>query len=221
MPRKKTAKKVVVAHAPQERQVGFWLKGVLMVIIATPIALFLAYLISHDLGLRDEAREWRRYIESNEQKFETAFVEAFTAAEKCQPVTAANCLEQNRRAMDEIFLDIQGEGVYGRPPMYFIRYKDEENIEKLFQDGRYFTEMVDTRDEQKVIQMLKGKRSPLRFPLYTCYGGDDFLCDVPVIGQFVPSPAYLKDTFGEAELILLLKNDQGEIIGAVVALHGD
>jgi len=114
-----------------------------------------------------------------------------------------------------------GNGSYeGREPVYFIRLKNGK-IEKLFQSGNITHETVDTPGEKKVVAMLEGKTNTLSFPEYTCCGGDDIWPDIPFLRAILPERRYLKDFKSEHESILLIRNLEGEIIGAEVLLHGD
>lgn len=109
----------------------------------------------------------------------------------------------------------------GRKPIYFIRLKNGK-IEKLFQSGEIKYETIDTEGEREVEKMLHGKKSTTSFPQHTCCGGDDVSwSQMPLFRLFVPERTYLKDFSVELEEILLIKDKNGKILGAMVDLYGD
>lgn len=111
--------------------------------------------------------------------------------------------------------------VTSRKPVYFIRLKNNR-IEKLFQSGDIKYETIDTKGEREVEKMLLGKLNPIIFPQHTCCGGNDLPWnEVPFFRLFIPERRYLKDFNSELETILLIRDNNGSILGAMVDLHGD
>lgn len=123
-----------------------------------------------------------------------------------------SCLESINRESKECYAGM-------RRPVYFIRLK-EDKIQKLFQSGNIKTEAIDTDGERVVRDMLLGKLNPVEFPQYTCCGGDDLeWSEIPFFRIFVPERRYLKDFYSELETIFLIRDREGDIIGAMVDLH--
>lgn len=108
----------------------------------------------------------------------------------------------------------------GRKPVYFIRLKDGK-LQKLFQSGEIKYEDIDTLGERRVAEMLEGKINPISFPQYTCCGPDDIWTEIFPLNLLLPDRRYLKDFPSELETILLIRDQEGNIKGAMVDLHGD
>lgn len=110
---------------------------------------------------------------------------------------------------------------YGsRRPVYFIRLK-ENKIQKLFQSGEIKYENIDTQGERKVAEMLEGKKDPNAFPQYSCCSPNDIWVEIFPFNFLLPERRYLKDFPSELETILLIKDKDEVIKGALVDLHGD
>jgi hypothetical protein len=163
-------------------------------------------------------QEWVRGEESNLRK---VFQEAFPLNEACRKNTN-NCEAVVRQYIDaELDATLKGGEVYGRLPIYFVRLKDGQTLETLFQSGKYIEEHIDRKTEKEVAEMLQGKRDTAEFPQVNCCGGDDILPSVPILGWMLPSRTYLGYLPTEIEHILLVKDEDGRILGAVFYLYGD
>ncbi|MCX8009108.1 MAG: hypothetical protein N3A54_05435, partial [Patescibacteria group bacterium] len=109
----------------------------------------------------------------------------------------------------------------GRLPVFFIQLKNPSAIKKLYQSGEYKEELVDTRGEMMVAEMLQGKRDPFAYPQYNCCGGNDIIPSLPVIHRFLPPRVYLGDFSTEIEHVFLVRNAKSDIVGGLVCLYGD
>lgn len=172
-----------------------------------------------------------QWLNSNKNRLMYIFTDVFPKAKECKEkitnhnphIMAENCELKIRKMIDDNLASTLGYGTgeIGRLPIFFIRLKDENTIEKLYQRGGYREEKVDTKGEKMVVEMLEGKRNPFAYPQYNCCGGDDIVPDIPIFNLFLPPRVYLKDFPTEIEQIYLIRDDQNKIVGGLVYLYGD
>jgi len=185
-----------------------------------------SYYLLHasDLHNRRIIKERTNWIESNKDKLMYVYEVVFPQAENCYDNTHNdNCEEETRGMIDNQLAKTLGyaDGSIGRLPIFFIRLKDKNTIEKLYQDGQYKKDNVETKGEKMIVEMLQGKRNPFAYPQYNCCGGDDVVSEIPIFNLFLPVRRYLKDFPSEIEHIYLMHNGKNEIIGGLVYLYGD
>lgn len=206
-------------------------------IIAIFTALLLGYfglsfyiLHSNDQHNRAVIKTRASWLEMNKDKLMYIYTDVFPRAKECNEngtnkirQTDQNCEPVARQLIDDNLASTLSyeNGWVGRLPIFFIRLKNKDTIEKLYQDGNYYEENVDTQGEKMVVQMLQGKRDPFAYPQYNCCGGDDITPEIPIFSLFLPSRIYLKDFYTEIEHIYLIRNEKDEIVGGLVYLYGD
>ena len=182
------------------------------------------FLHSNDQHNRAVISARTSWLNSNRDKLIYIYEDLFPKAEGCNKKGInKNCEQEIRAMIDENLATIlgYGKGETGRLPIFFIRLKDQDIIEKLYQDGGYREEKVDTKGEIMVVEMLQGERNPFAYPQYNCCGGDDVVPDIPIFNVFLPIRRYLKDFPSEIEQIYLMRDEQNKIIGGLVYLYGD
>lgn len=162
-----------------------------------------------------------KLVEKNPVFFDNVFTDIFPQALNCKSIPEVNCAQTLRSAFDKRLSEINhgsdanayfvpdyfGNGslnLTSKLPMYFIKLEDGK-IAKLFFSGDLKLEPVDTAGERKVQEILFGKRKEL-------YGIQANIAGLEM--------TYLKDFLSEAEVIIPYEKN-GEIIGAIVFLHGD
>lgn len=176
---------------------------------------------SHNRAVIEARTKW---INSNIDKLMYIYKDVFPKAEDCNKrVVTENCEQEIRTMIDENLATTLGyeRDEIGRLPIFFIRSKDQNTIEKLYQGGGYHEEKVDTKGEKMVVEMIQGKRNPFAYPQYNCCGGDDIVPEIPIFNLFLPIRSYLKDFPSEIEQIYLMRNEKNEIVGGLVYLYGD
>jgi len=154
-------------------------------------------------------------MRENPQFFDEIFTKILPEAVECNG--NAECVADIRSRLDLLTettasesstIDVPGYfrdvSLANNQPMYFITL-DQDRIVKLFFSGGVITSPVKTRKEALVRDVLLGKRDKL----YGLQANVDGL-----------RMTYLNDLYSEAEVIVPYVKD-GEIIGAVVYLHGD
>lgn len=154
-------------------------------------------------------------MQENPQFFDEIFTEILPEAVECNG--NAECVADIRSRLDLLTeatasesstIDVPGYfsnvSLANNQPMYFI-VLDQNQIVKLFFSGTIITKPIETRKEALVRDVLLGKRDKL-------YG-----LQANVDGWRM---TYLNDLYSEAEVIVPYVMD-GEIVGAVVYLHGD
>jgi hypothetical protein len=195
-----------------------------IILIGFPLLFYIAgfmYLLqkSH-MRMSYIANTRQQHITQHKQKYIYVFQTIFPAAKLCvDTLNNVVCTTETRNLLDANLHSTLG-GV-SRAPIFFIRLKDDKQIEKLYQSGDYKVDTVDTKGEQMIVEMLKDTRNPISYPQYTCCGGDDILADFPILGKFLPPRVYLKDFYSEIEQIFLIRDDKNTILGATVNLYGD
>ena len=132
-----------------------------------------------------------------------------------------DCEVTRRQVIDDSLNELLSNQYGNREPIYFIKLKNEDTIQKMYQGGGFKEESVDTDGERMVVEMLRGNKDPFAYPQYNCCGGDDIIPEIPFSSFFLPERRYLKDFPSEIEHILLVRNDNNEILGGVVYLYGD
>lgn len=154
-------------------------------------------------------------MRENPQFFDEIFAEILPEAVKCNGnsecvasirsrlnlLTEATASESSTIDVPGYFSDVS---LANNQPMYFITL-DQNQIVKLFFSGGIITKPIETRKETLVKDILLGKRDKL----YGLQANVDGL-----------RMTYLNDLYSEAEVIVPYMMD-GEIVGAVVYLHGD
>ncbi len=164
------------------------------------------------------------WIESNKDQLLYVYTDVFPRAEKCT-LNHQDCEQELRNMIDANLNDTlsfeYGGTRVGRLPIFFIRLKDPNTIEKLYQSGEFKEEIIDTKEEKMVVEMLQGTRDPFAYPQYNCCGGDDIISEIPFFKRFLPPRVYLKDFPTEIEQIYLLREEENNILGGLVYLYGD
>lgn len=206
-------------------------KTISILFVIVIVIFIFGLLVSNDKKMRSSFEYYQeKWIDPNHQDIEYLFTNIFPFAEKCNfeesKITESldiSCADQVRSQIDE-HLDTALSGIHDpkiRMPFYFIRYKDVNHIEKLFQSGDYKIIRLSNLQERMAMNILVGNFKPDAFPQYTCYSSDDLpLCSFP-INLILPSRHYFNDFYSETELIIPIRNNSEEIIGAVVVLHSD
>ncbi len=154
-------------------------------------------------------------MRENPQFFDEVFTEIMPAALECGANT--DCVASIRSRLDLLTettasqsstIDVPGYfsnvSLANNQPMYFITL-DQSQIVKLFFSGGIVTTPIETRKEALVRDVLLGKRDKLH----------GLQANVDGLRM-----TYLNDLYSEAEVIVPYLKD-GEIVGAVVYLHGD
>lgn len=221
-------------NSKQKNQVAVVKKLLFICLSFVSFATFLVYfggsfffLELNDIRNRSLISSRRNYVNSNNDKLMYVYTDVFPKTKECNEKnvlsSSMKCELDARKMIDNNLSVVLGNegGQIGRRPIFFIRLKDKQTIEKLYQGGGYRQEPVDTKGEKMVVQMLLGKRDPFAYPQYNCCGGDDFVPDIPFFNLFLPTRSYLKDFYSETEQIYLMRNKEDEIIGALVYLYGD
>jgi len=154
-------------------------------------------------------------MRENPQFFDEIFTEILPEAVECNgnaecvaDIRSRLDLQTETTASESSTIDVPGYfsdvSLANNQPMYFITL-DQNQIVKLFFSGGVITTPIETRKEALVRDVLLGKRDKL-------YG-----LQANVDGWRM---TYLNDLYSEAEVIVPYIKD-GEIVGAVVYLHGD
>ena len=203
-------------------------------ILAFIAILALLVLILLDKQPRQFAKSEGDWIKKEEKSLRYIFTNIFLQAKTCAnngtiPTSFQNykdqCNGKIRSIIDTKFDHLLDECsrfkekgcVHGRrPPVYFIKLQDDSHIEKLFQDGTYFIENVDTNEEETVVKILQGKKDPFPFPLYNSNP-----YDIQPYFSMLPARIYLRDFPTEIDYIFPIKDETNKIIGAYVRLYGD
>lgn len=154
-------------------------------------------------------------MRENPQFFDEIFTEILPEAIECHG--NAECVAGIRSRLDLLTettasesstIDVPGYfsdvSLANNQPMYFITL-DQDRIVKLFFSGGIVTTPIETRKEALVRDVLLGKRNNLH----------GLQANVDGLRM-----TYLNDLYSEAEVIVPYVID-GEIVGAVVYLHGD
>ncbi len=184
-----------------------------------------------DAMLRRVIDSQQTWVDESHEQLVEVFGEVFEEASECwgdeqirdrRDEYGDDCTWMLRKRLDELIGRTLASGVRGgRKPVYFVKLTENNKLAKLYQSGIYFEEEVESSGEESVVQILKGEKDPFEFPLYTCDGGDDWVCELLLPGRLLlPDRIYLEDMYSEIELYFLVKG-KGEIVGAVVYLHGD
>lgn len=198
-------------YSPQEKRTNIVLP-VLCGAVTSLTILYVAILwifMGHSARFMEIAVWMEQRFQANNETYIPLFTSIF---DKAETTNVRSDIDQQYGSL----LSSQGN----REPSYFVRLKGD-TLQKLFQSGNLKNEVINTRGELQVVQMLKGQRQPIEFPQYTCCGGDDFFPDLPFLRHLLPERRYLKDFPSELEIILLVKDENGKILGAKVLLHGD
>ncbi|MFZ5376637.1 MAG: hypothetical protein ACOZAN_03150 [Patescibacteria group bacterium] len=184
-------------------------------------------------ALQPKIADNQEWINKNQHDFTLIFVDMFDQAKQCSEKGNIphifsdyldNCDGLIRSRLDSFnsLLSIDtATATESRKPIYFIRLNEGGYIEKLFQSGVYYQDKIDNSNDLKIKYVLEGKKSPHPFPMFTCDGGDDLPCNWLPLKMILPDRRLLKDFYSEIELIYPIKNESGEIIGAVVILYAD
>lgn len=188
---------------------------------------FLLFFFLHiSMDFTERAREAEKNFSVNQDQFIPLMTTIFDKAEKTNvradiDIKYGHLLGKDVSCLESINRESKVCYAGMRRPVYFIRLK-EDKIQKLFQSGNIKTEVIDIDGERIVRDMLLGKRDPIKFPQHTCCGYDDLSWnEVPFFRFFVKETRYLKDFYSELETIFLIRDRDGNIIGAMVDLHGD
>ncbi len=154
-------------------------------------------------------------MRENPQFFDEIFTEILPEAVVCDGNTECEADIRSRldlltevTAQESSTIDVPGYfsnvSLANNQPMYFITL-DQNQIVKLFFSGGVVTTPIETRKEALVRDVLLGKRDRLH----------GLQANVDGLRM-----TYLNDLYSEAEVIVPYVKD-GEIVGAVVYLHGD
>lgn len=164
--------------------------------------------------------------------FESVFSDVFPHALQCSD-DRKSCKKQIRDKFDNLSASVTKENMktnhlydnfyfeskpFNQQPVYFIKLVSDNALAKLFFSGDVIIEDINTREEKMVIALLKGKRNSLYGPYFnqeafiSTYGQQHPFYDL--------KPAYLKDLYAQMEVIVPYYQD-GELIGAIVYLHGE
>jgi hypothetical protein len=169
--------------------------------------------------------------------FQTIYNDIFPSALSCQQ-TREECSKMTREKFDQLSASVKAsesaaleiEMVEKRQrlqlspspsneqPVYFITLLPDGKIAKLFFSGELKLEEVDTREERMVVEVLEGTRKELYGPYFNSEVFE--MTESNVRPMYDPKPAYLKDFYGQMEVIVPYYQD-GKIIGAIVHLHGE
>lgn len=200
------------------------LLALLGILIAGYFGISLFLLHSNDLHNRSVIKMRTGWLQSNKDKIMYIFTDIFPKASECNTkAVTKNCEQDIRKMIDDKLTIVLGYGDQetGRLPIFFIRLKDQNTIEKLYQGGGFKEEVVDTKGEKMVAEMLSGTRDPFAYPQYNCCGGNDILPEIPILNLFLPVRRYLNDFPSEIEQIYLIRNVKNVIVGGLVYLYGD
>lgn len=154
-------------------------------------------------------------MRENPQFFDEVFTEILPEAVECNGNTECEADIRSRldlltkaTAQESSTVDVPGYfsnvSLANNQPMFFIAL-DQNQIVKLFFSGGVITTPIETRKEALVRDVLLGRRDRLH----------GLQANVDGLRM-----TYLNDLYSEAEVIVPYVKD-GEIVGAVVYLHGD
>lgn len=147
--------------------------------------------------------EIRTLISTNQSKWSEIYTTSFDKAVACRTQV---CKETK---IQDVLLSLQDSH---KPRFfqtsYFIRLNSDGNIEKWFRSGEVVTTIPETRGEQRVVSLLQGKSRPICTQNWKIDGTTTRM-------------TYLHDDFSEAETILLVRDADGRILGAIVSRFGD
>lgn len=154
-------------------------------------------------------------MRENPQFFDEVFTKILPEAVECNGNTECEANIRSRLdllseavAQDSSTINVPGYfsnvSLANNQPMYFIAL-DQNQIVKLFFSGGVVTTPIKTRKEALVQDVLLGKRNRLH----------GLQANVDGLRM-----TYLNDLYSEAEVVVPYVKD-GEIVGAVVYLHGD
>lgn len=154
------------------------------------------------------------------------FTDIFPQAEKCNK-KPEECVAETRQLIDtQLGVTLAADPKYqeGRLPIFFVKLKDKNTLEKMYQSGDLLTEKVDTRGERMVVEMLQGKRDPFAYPQHTLPAENANIPYAPyvhILESLLPLRRYLRDFPTQIEQIYLMRNEKNEIMGGLVYLYGD
>jgi hypothetical protein len=184
-------------------------------------------------------KEIRTFIKKDEKNLEYVLTKTFDKARSCNELTASSAAQFKCRqeTSSEIYSKLPHiKDLIHDESTYFIRLNNQQEIEKMFLDGKFGkinpnevpshkwcptnTHLCDNQDknhmirqQQKVKALLEGKyiRLPENFTTrdHTLYNQ-----------SFDPKFFYLLDLSSEFEFIHLVTIDNKNV-GAIVRLHGD
>jgi hypothetical protein len=196
--------------------------GLIVTLILAYTGFVLYVLNSNTAHMQAWIKGRQEWFDANKVELMYVYTDLFPQVSKC---SVQECNEWIRYQIDTKLNSVlgitYGREKVGRLPVFFIRLKDENHIEKLYQSGDYSVEELDTPGERMAVEMLQGTRDPFEYPQYTCCGGDDILLDLPIIRHFLPPRVYLGDFQTEIEHIYLMRDDKNQILGGLVFLYGD
>lgn len=161
------------------------------------------------------SNEVNKLISNHPDFFDATFNQIFESTLECD-LTPSECKENTRHTFAN-YLNSSNQLDLINQPIYFIKLLPDRKIAKLFFSGDLIIEAVNTRNERRVGDLLKGERSELYGPYF---GSEVFKIGQKGERQFYdPKPRYLKDLYSQMEVIVPYENDN-QISGAIVYLHG-
>lgn len=141
-------------------------------------------------------------VKKDENSVNFIFTALFDKAKDCRDP------ECQKRVSDELHQKlIHFKDISYYEGTYFIRLNSSGKIEKLFLNGEWKEESVDTPGEKTVYAFLKNPR------------GRNYLKGFR-INEYYSNMVYLADLYSEAEIIMPVIIDN-KVIGAIVKAYGD
>lgn len=161
------------------------------------------WIISNKTGIGVHCGEIKTLIAANQQNWSQIYTSSFDEAVECRTDL---CKKEKIKA---VLLSLQDTD---KPKFfqtsYFIRLNGDGNIEKWFWSGEVATTIPTSRGERRVASLLQGKSSPICTQNWKIDGT-------------ITQMTYLRDGYSEAETILPIKDEDGQILGAIVSRFGD
>jgi hypothetical protein len=178
----------------------------LLAILYLIVIYFFGYALAG--GFSPHSAESTLYIHKHENGIRSILTTTMDAAEKCQESTQV-CEKLNQTAIYDVLGDTSSVSYF--PSTYFIRLKDQ-HIQKLFLSGKMINEKITTPREARVYAFIaRGKGTQIFCPNSGNYTRP-LRIDLSCLRDF-PSDA-------GTENIILVRDDNQQVIGAVVKIYG-
>lgn len=144
-------------------------------------------------------------INDNPIKYYELVTSIFDESKNCQSI---KCKDSVSLKIHDNLSNMKSTPFY--EGIYFIRVNNNSEIEKMFLDGSYKLEKVDTNGEKKVFNFLNN------------YGSLAIYLKGFRIDGGISTMHYLNDFYSEAEIIVPIRTyDRAKIVGAIVKGYGD